>query len=200
MSPSLSKCWLTIVYATFCINTFLGQWFYICSWASIIKEFTLMSITLHHVYDNNMTLWGGKGEELHVGEQSSNQVDCNQHNRQASRLLVSSWYVNYMSPRGHVVSMGWIGGAILNRHPPHEYMDPISIPHSLLAPMGPSLLTNHCHLETQVSWRAHIVDLCSRIVLLLHQINLHMSYVHAFSIPHVTPKSIVIAFIYLKMG
>ena len=62
--------------------------------------------------------------------------------------------------------VGW-GGVTSNQRPPCGYIQtPLPCPpHSILAPVGLRLLNNHCHSETKVSWRAHIVDLCSRIVL-----------------------------------
>lgn len=49
--------------------------------------------------------------------------------------------------------------------------------HSALIPVGPWLLNNYSHSETEVSWRAHIVGYCLGIVFYC---------THTFSIPHVT--------------
>ena len=68
-----------------------------------------------------------------------------------------------------ISSMGtwhlWVGweGVTSNRCLPRGYIwTPL---HFALALVGPWLLNNCCHLEIEMSWRPHIVDLCSRIVL-----------------------------------
>ena len=64
-------------------------------------------------------------------------------------------------------------------------LDPFH-PHSTFTRVGLWLLNNHCHLKIEVSWRPHIVGFVIRIYNVLHHIDLCMSYVHTFFIPHVT--------------
>ena len=78
--------------------------------------------------------------------------------------------VNCMSPMdAWRLWVEW-GGVTSNRRPPHGY---IWTPHPFaLAPVGMS--NNHCHLETEVSCRAHIVGLYLGIVFYCTTSNLHM--------------------------
>ena len=119
-------------------------------------------------------------------EQSILQVD---YTTIIYKLGDSSWGFEMSttcSPHGHVHLRPWVrwGGSTSNRCPPHGYIwTPLPFhPYLAVTLVGLWLLNNHCHSETEVSWRPPHCGLCSWTETLLHHIKLH-----TFSIPHMTP-------------
>ena len=123
------------------------------------------------------------------------RVDCNQRSWQAMQVLMSSHYVDCLSTWRHVAFMSWLGRVTFDQRSHRGYIwTPLP-----LHPRSSGFLVvehNYWHSKTKVIRRAHIVVLCLEVILYYTNIDLHMSYIHTFSIPYMTPQSIAVAFIY----